>query len=123
MIVWPVKVTVLPEAAIVPAVQVQFRVVRNGPVIVSVPPALLMFRIGRSLVAIAPPVQSCAPPPLISSVPLPPVKPLAAVMSPWAARVPVAMVPLVSVSSPVVVRVVPAAIVTAPPASSTAPSV
>jgi hypothetical protein len=49
--VWvPAKMTVDPAALTVPAVQVQFRVVRKVPVRVSLPPGLLMLTIGRSAV-------------------------------------------------------------------------
>ena len=123
VIVPAAKVTVLPEAAIPPAVQVQLCVVRNVPVMVRVPPGLLTFTIGRSLVAISPPVQACAAPPLMSSVAVPPVKPLAAVTSPWVASVPVLRFPLNRFSGPVTVRVVPTAMITVPPRISTVPSV
>ena len=106
VMVWvPAKMMLLAEAVRPPlAVKVQLRVVRKVPVIVSVLVGLLMFTSGRSLAA-PPPLQVCGTVPLISSVPVPPVKVEATEMAPWAATVPVFSAPPVRVSVPTTVMV------------------
>ena len=128
--VWvPAKMMLLAEAFSVPLLgtYVQLRVVRRLAVRVSVPDGLLMVTTVRvSVTRLDEPLQVWAPLPLISRVALPPVKAAAMLMLPCAARVPVAAAwlssPLVRVSVPGTLRIVPAAMVIVPPASSTAPS-
>src|ERR1700730_4167700 len=106
--------TVDPDAPTVPAVQVQLWVVRNVPVMVSVPPGLLICTIGKSAVAAYASLQALAPPPLMSSVVVPTVKVDATAISPWAPIVPVFTVPPVRVSAPSTVMVLAAVKVLVP---------
>ena len=119
----PVNTTVLPAGLRPPeAVSVQFRPVRKVPARVSVPDGSLMSTLGRApTVVLWKPLKIWAPLPLISRVVVPPpVKPIWALMSPWAARVPVLTVPLNRFSEPDTVRTVRGAMVIVPPRISTA---
>ena len=99
----------------VPAVYVQLRPVRMVPTSVSVPDGLLITRLGRLPAAVVEaPVNVWAPAPLMSSVPVPPSNVAAWLIGPWAATVPVLMLPSVNVSEPTAVRVSPAATVFSP---------
>ena len=123
----PVRVMVPANWKVVPvavrpplAVKVQFRFVRNAPVMVKVPDGLAMLTTGRLLVAMAVWLRVWDPPPLIRRVAVPPVNPLWASMFACAASVPVlANEPVTSVTLPVAVNVVPAAMVIVPPRIST----
>ncbi len=108
----PAKTTVDVPGSTVPAVYVQLVAVRRVPARVSVPEGLLMTSGGSAPAAVvAAPVNVCAPAPLMSRVAVPPVVVEAWLMAPWAATVPVPLsAPLVRLSAPVTVSVVPAAI-------------
>ena len=108
----PAKTTVEVPGSTVPAVYVQSWVVRIVPARVSVPEGLLMTTRGRSPAAVvAAPVNVWAPAPLMSSVPVPPSNVEAWLIAPWAATVPVLMLPSVRVRrARRRVRVVPAAV-------------
>ncbi len=87
-------------------------VVRIVPTRVSAPDGLLMTTLGRlPAAAVAAPAKVWPAVPLISSVPVFPSNVEAWLIGPWAATVPVLMLPSVRVSEPVTVRVVPAATV------------
>ncbi len=82
------------------------------PTRVSVPVALSMITAGRVPAAVvAAPVKVWAPLPSMRRVPVPPSKVEAWLMAPWAATVPVVIVPSVRASAPLTVRVVPRATV------------
>ena len=92
-----------------PAVYVQLCPVRMVPARVSVPDGLSMTTLGRLPAAVVEaPVKVWSTVPLTRSVPVLPSKVEAWLIGPWAATVPVLMLPSVRVRVPATESVVPA---------------